>query len=70
MVFRRLPTGSGSYPPAVATKSVSQQCYTSTGGKITPTENHCFGVRLLAGCVTFNLTLLPLLWASVVLFVE
>lgn len=52
------PLDPGSYPPVVATKSVSQQCYTSTGGKITPTENHCFGVRLLAGCVTFS-ALLP-----------
>ena len=40
-------------PPGVATKSISKH-YTSTGGKITPTENQCFGVRLLAGCVTFN----------------
>ena len=47
------PLDPGSNPPVVATKSVSQR-YTSTGGKIPPAENHCFGVRLLAGCVTFN----------------
>lgn len=48
------PPDPSSNPPVVTAKNVSKQYDTSAGGKITPIENNCSGVRLLTSCVTFD----------------
>ena len=48
------PPDPSSNPPLVITRNVSRQHHMVPGGKITPIENHCSGVKLLTSCVTLG----------------